>query len=367
MVIFSTEFFAVILSFLAIALLLSNQKYANLSCGILLLLIILLKIITIIFIPIVIISWILITQNANKNKILYCVYGFCGFLLAFTLMCITTFKNFIPDTLLMPLLSDPGSELSILTRLYLSIMHSIGIWWFIPILPIGIFVGLIVFYGFIHTNKKLFLLLFSILWFCPLVTIFIQSEWPPHHYAGLIITSVISIILFLSTNYKEYSLIIIALIIAVIMILFGLTCSVWQDTHKTMWDDHQIKDSTTMKNQFNLSDQSSLLYLDVGVNAYFIGVPGACRETYPLVIRIGYKNNLKNKTAYINAKKCIIDYNGTYLLYDGGIEDPDIASKINLEYTKVYNGTPWHTVYPPTDLYKKNIANQIGSKHLNAS
>lgn len=352
MLLLTTEFFAVVIAFLAIALLISDKKHANIISGIMMVLIILLKIVTITFIPVIILAYLLITQDITKQKIYLCIIGFLGALTAFTLMCIIWFKNFISDTLLMLVLNNPGTGISMFVRVYRLFSTGFSIWWFLPITSIGVIAGVLVFHEYTQRDSKTNLILFSFLWICPLVLVFIQSSWAAYQYAGLAISSVISIILFLSTNYQKQQIVPFTFIIFFIMCSFGLSCSTWTDIHGDTWSN-QLNITNTMKTQFNLSNQPNILYLDSGISAYFIGVPVACRETYPLIIQRGYDWNLTKEPAYVNAKKCIIDYNGDYLLFDNRIDDPEITAKINHEYKKVYNGSYWGVVYPPTDLYKK--------------
>jgi uncharacterized membrane protein len=353
MILLTTEHFAVIFTILAISLLLSKNKYANILSGGILLFIILLKMITIILIPMAIISVILITKEINKTKLYYCIVGFIISILMFTIMCAVWFKHFISDSLLIIILHNPGYNTTLLVKVQALIFHSLGMWWFIPVSTVGVISAVIVLYEFIKTNNRLYAAMFIVLWVCPLVSVLIQYEWAPHHYTALILCSTISILLSISTNYKKYHLVAVTVIILFILIAFGMTSSIWQDTHEHMWDNN-IHDANIMKQSFGISDQSDILYADVGISAYFVGgIPSACRETYPWVIRSGYKIGLANEPAYLSAKKCIMDYSGKYILYDGAITDPDISTKITAEYIKVYNGTYWHPVYPPTDLYQR--------------
>ena len=347
-----TEFFAATLAFLAIALLLSNNKYANIISGIVMVFIILLKIITIIFIPMIIIAWLLISQEFNKSKLYLGIIGIIGATAAFAVMCVVWFKHFIPDTLLMILLHNRASE-PILTRVFQLLTYSIGMWWFIPVLIIGVTSGVIIFYDLFKSNNIKYASLFILMWLCTPIAVIIQAEWTTvYHYTGLVIPSVISILLFLYTHYRTKQEFIFTGIIIIIMCTFIMTCSVWTNTNEHYWD-YKLTDAILMETQFKLSDQPSMLYLDVGISSYFIGVPDACRETYPLIIVRGYTSGLENEPSYQSAKSCLLKYKGDYFIYDGSIKDPEIATKINNEYIKVYNGSYNGINYPASNLYQR--------------
>jgi hypothetical protein len=348
-----TEFFAVLFTILLIGLLLSENKYAHIAAGFVILFIILLKIVTIIYVLLAILAWVLITQELNKNKLIRCGVGVGAATILFAVLCILWFKNFIPDTLLMLELHNPGAGVSILIKLYFMFRTVLSSWWFIPISTVGIILGIIVIYEYVKSGQKTNAALLITLWILSYSQVYIQAEWSIIHCAGVIIPSITTIILFLSLNFKKKQIIFVTIMVFILMCFFGVSSSTWVDPHKDMWAG-QINTTTEMKEKFNLSNQPKILYADTGISAYFIGVKSACRETYPWVVRSGYKIGLSDHPAYIHAKQCIMNYTGEYILYDSGLTDPEITQKISTEYTKVYDGNDWGVVYDPTDLYKRN-------------
>jgi hypothetical protein len=347
-----TEWLTVIIAVFTIALLLSDNKYAHGLAGSLLILIVLMKLVTVIFIPLLIIAWLLIEGGWYRpTKIRRLVFGLETALLAFVVAWALWFKNFIPDLILTLGLHDP-SGIEITTRLYQLLIQSMAVLWFMPILVAGLISGIFVFIDFIHRNARFQQLLFIIMWLCPVISVLIQSEFFLYHYSALLIPSLISIILFISKSYAKYQVIAFTIIILFTLAIFGATCSIWTDTHEHIWDN-QISNASIIKEKFNIGTEP-VLYLDTGTTAYFLGAPSACRYTYPLVIRRGTNLGLTNTTAYINAKECIMKYNGDYIIsLDGTVGDPDIDRKIAILYQKVYSGSAWSNKDRTGDIYKK--------------
>ena len=354
-ILLTTEFFAVLFALLTIALLLDTKKYTPYLAGCLMFFIITLKFVTVVFIPMAIIAWILLSNDINKPKIYRSVVGFICYCVAFIVMCGVWFKNFIPDLFLALMLHGRVSSVSLTTNLYQSFISGIDIWVVIPVLSVGGITGVLVLYDYLTTNKKTFGLLFISMWLCTGISLVIQAEWVTYHYTGLVLPSIISVILFTATNYKKHTTVVSTCILIALLVIFGFTCSIWTNTNGNYWD-YKIKDTELMQTKFNITNQTAMLYLDVGISNYFIGVQNACRETYPLIIQRGYGLGLSNTTAYINAKECIMNYNGDYLIYDGSITDPEIKTKLNNEYIKVYYGSYKGINFPPSDLYQRNVS-----------
>lgn len=347
-----TEYLTVILSIFVIALLLSDNKYAHGLAGGLLVLIVLMKLVTVFFIPILIAAWLLIEGGWYRpTKMRRVLFGLEIALLALVMAWALWFKNFVPDILLTLGLHDP-SGIELTTRLYQMLIQSMAVLWFMPILIVGMIAGVLVFIDFIQHNTRFQQLLFIIMWTCPIISLFVQSEFFLYHYSALLIPCIISIILFVNKNYVKHQVIAFTMIILFTFIIFGATCSIWTDTHEHIWDN-QISNTTIIKEKFNIGTEP-VLYLDTGTTAYFLGAPSACRYTYPLVIRRGNALGLSNSTAYINAKKCIMNYNGEYLVaLDGSIGDADIDNKIKTEYKKVYQGSAWSYKDTTGDIYQR--------------
>jgi hypothetical protein len=112
--------------------------------------------------------------------------------------------------------------------------------------------------------------------------------------------------------------------------------------------------------QFDLPNQSSILYLDTGSGPYYFSARSECRYVAPLVIqranpnRTQILNLLENQNEYL----CIMNYSSEYILADGPIgpaeswfgsdtwQKINIINKINIQYSNVYSGA-WQ-------IYRKN-------------
>jgi hypothetical protein len=350
-----TEFIATIAALLAIALLLSDSKYAHFAAGFILVWIFLLKLVTIVFIPLVIVAWILLEKKIKAWTFMKCLFGMEVAAALFLIACFIWFKNFFSDFWLTLILHDQSSS-GVGFRTYEMLIQSLAVPWFMPVMFIGLLAGVLVFIDYIHQKNKLLIAAFIIMWISPLLSTYIQSEFFLYHYTGLIIPAILSIIIFLSTNYQKYTSIIFTIILVITLGIFFMSCSIWMDTHAHI-GDNQISSASIIKEKFNISENTPILYLDTGTTAYFLGAPSACRYTYPLLVNRGWDISTVNSSKeYTNAKSCIMNYTGQYVVaLDWSLSgDPDVSAKIHSEYAKVYNGSQWSYKDETGDIYQRN-------------
>jgi hypothetical protein len=354
MFLMETEFIATVAALLTIALLLSESKYAHFMAGFILFGIFILKFVTIIFIPITIAAWILLEKKLKAWTFMKCLFGIEVAAALFVISCFIWFKHFFSDLWLTIILHDTSS-FGIGFRTYEMLIQSLAVPWFMPVMFIGLLAGVLVFIDYIKQKNKLLITAFILMWVSPLLSTYIQSEFFLYHYTGLIIPAVISIIIFLTTNYQKHTKVIFTLVLIITSGIFFMSCSIWTDTHAHIWDN-QISNASIIKEKFNISDKTTILYLDTGTTAYFLGAPSACRYTYPLITNRGYAiEKVNSSLEYANAKSCIMNYTGKYIVaLDWSLNgDPDISTKVKSEYTKVYNGSWWSYKDETGDLYER--------------
>jgi len=342
MCIMECEFFAIIGSFLAIGLILSESKYANAFAGIVMVGIFLLKGLTIIMIPMIIIACLLIDRDGTYKKLKYTSVGFVAATGLFLLSCIIWFHNFIPDSLMLFSLAKPAN-LSIIERSILMLRQTPSILWNIPVLCAGGITTLFLLSDYRRTKDRLRAALLISVWIISLFIAYAQAEFWIYHYTPLILPAVVSIILFLSSHYKSTDYIAVMAIIGLTLAIWFVGTSIFTDTHANQWAGLE-KDKLFVQ-AINIGKEPSVLYLDSGNSPYYVEAPSACRYIAPVIIRRNMGDrDLTNQPAYTQEADCIMSYEGKYIVLDEdwfGLHEP-MNSKIANEYRLIYRGYFWN-------------------------
>ena len=186
---FQAEYFSVLLSFLCIALILSDNKWCNYAAGPVMLWVFLCKGITGVFVIPIIISVILLKKDWVPNIKRFVVSCMVSGMLYF-IACLTIFQNSIPDMILSKSLARVGIY-PILRALDIATFMGGTIYLYIPVILIGAVAGILLLYSYYGAAK--FWLILG-LWCVPVAMIFLQGEFFVYHYLTLVIPSVISIV-----------------------------------------------------------------------------------------------------------------------------------------------------------------------------
>jgi len=103
-----------------------------------------------------------------------------------------------------------------------------------------------------------------------------------------------------------------------------------------------------IQGQFHIADESSVLYLDAGVAPYYLRANSSGRYICPLPLQRDSPDwNLTNNYAFQQTYREAMDYNGTYIIWDGALGYTDwmhtkyenrkpLVDKLSNEYDVVW-------------------------------
>lgn len=337
------EFFAIIGSFLVLAMLMSESRWANMAAGVVMVGVFLLKGLTGIMIPIILISWCLLDKTDKWNKSIYAIKGIVGAAVVFAASCILWFPNFIPDNLVWFSMVKPNG-LSLVDRTYQLVKGSLTILWFVPILCMGLIAFVYVVWDYIKSKEYTLAAILAATWVLALSLTYIQSEFFIYHYSLWVFPAVISILLFLSARYGKSDITGVLMVVGFTLCIWLVTSSVWTSGHEGIWGNVEA-DSQFIKQTYLLDKGESILYMDFGNAAYYLGNPSACRYIVPLTIHHSNPDrDLSGLSEYKQQMECIMNYRGNYIIFSPqwfGVHEP-ANTKIATEYREVYKGDFWN-------------------------
>lgn len=338
MCIMQTEFFAVILSLLAIAMMMYDNHYVNLLSGVVLVYIFLLKGITIVMIPVIFAAMWLLTPEEERWRFYSAAVGSIIAAVLIIPVLVVGLKYFVYDFINMfPV--QQANETNFVSQTVSIIAHSLGVIWFIPIIAIGVITGIFVFYDYLKNKDYAYALVFLGMWLPLIVVEYVQVGFWVYHYLGFIIPAIVSIYLFVKKFYDSNPVPFGTIITLAIIFIFVVSCSIWSTNYNGMWDQLN-NDSLAINKQYHLDTQPSVLYLDQGNSVYFLKAPSYCRYIAPLSIQLSDETrNLTGTRSYKETMNCIMNYSGEFVVMNrawfGNHESID--KKLASEYTIVSN------------------------------
>jgi len=340
--ILETEFQALLMALLAVALLLSDRKWAHYLAGAVMLGIILVKLITIVFIPLVIVTWLLTERFLVVSKVERLFYGFLVATGIFAVSCLIWFHNFVGDTLLLLSIGHPSS-MSMAAQLVLLVLKSPGVIWYIPVLFPGLIATVLLVRDEFRTGNRARAAAILFSWAFALTIAFVQVEFWIYQYLPLVFPAITAMLLLMESRGKDAWNLFLAFV-GIMLVIWFVACSVFIVPHLGQWSGLEHDRSVILVNYPSITSQK-LLYLDSGDAPYFIGAPSACRYVAPIVIQraTNWNPGIARTDAYRDEMDCISSYNGRFIIFDSGwfgTHEP-VNSKINDEYKQVYQGSQW--------------------------
>lgn len=359
--ILQAEFLAIIFAMVSCALFVEENKLWHYVAGALLIWVLLVKGTT----GALIISAVCIVLIFNKH--IDWVRGLAGFIamsLAFLAADIFVWPQMIPDILIAPVLSHIGEYDWIGQIGVTGIATIISMAIYIPCIGLGIIYGGVWLKNHIHDPRAKW---FVISFLAPLCMVFYQSESFAYQYYVFLLPAVVGLIIYeIDTpiqkpgkKLKRENIIAVS-----VVLLFSMWCVLYSPqpiwgleqnygVQELKMNNYFDKNANEMEVKFNLSKESTLLYLDTGSGPYYTnGVNSSCRYVAPLILQRNNPNRtvVSNLTQYWDAYKCTISYNGRYILADGplgkddgwfgtdSVEKKNIVAKIQTEYKEVFSG-----------------------------
>lgn len=347
------EFWATIFAMSSCALFMSETRWHSYIAGSLLIWVLLFKGTT----GCLIISAICAVMIFQKH--IDWIRGAVGFILtglAFYAAHLIFWPTMLSDIFMAPLLSHVG-EYNMLGQVYVTaVAMTISMSIYIPAVGIGLVYGV----AWLNNHRKdPRALWFLLMWIAPLIVVWIQSESFGYQYFVFIIPAIISIVLYEKDTPRERpnkKLKRENLVAAAIVILFVLYCALYSPISKYGNEERQMndyfwQDAGKIDTEFDLQNET-ILYMDTGSLAYYLGSNSYCRYTAPLVLQRNNPNRSVVGTLpqYWEMYGCVMSYQGAHIVADGPIgpsdswfgndtaEKANIIKKISGEYKIVHSG-----------------------------
>lgn len=356
-----SEWFAVLFSLVAIAMCMEENKTYTFTAGVIMVGVGLLKSITcLLLIPMMCAVYLL----NKKLNISYLIAGCATASVTFFILCLTIWPYSISDMLMSRLVAHVGMY-DITTMLQWFWMTQtttsfpVAMTTYIPGILVGIIAAILLTCIYISKRAYFKISLVVVSWVVPAFIVFIQSEFIVYHYLVLLLPSLISIAVFCMTSKKYMVVILLAMILILPgYVLINSNTGSFSSYEYTFWQQKE-QNADSINSQFNLTNQTSLLYLDPGDASYYFHANSSCHYITPMPIeRSTDKWNMSHLPQYKETRDCILSYQGEYIVADirggrttgyygaGILNDRDIMNLISSNYTMVESKS-W-------DIYQKN-------------
>lgn len=345
------DWFAVIFSLVAIRLLIEESSYHHYLAGLVITFIFLLKGITILLvIPILLAVWIYERPDDMLKRMF--TAGAASALSLIALLAANWFPRLIPDMLMSARLARIGYfGIPTMIQNFVYGFFSCYAAIYIPALLVGaaclIWMRLDPEASSSKPNRDIMLL--AALWASCLFIVFCQSENTfVYQYAVVILASIVT----MSLMREQWLLACVVgmLVIFAIFCAYGISANA--QIEQTYTDQQQSRFNNMTAALPDLQHQKSVLYLDIGDAPYFLKANSTCRYINSLPFqRNAERWNISDLSQYQENYKCIMDYNGKYIItanlwymdgYDiwwreNTTDNRNAMNKIDSEYTEVWN------------------------------
>ena len=344
------EWWAVLLSF-AVLWMLLTKKYALVGiAGLLSVWIIFMKLSTLMLIPSIFAAYILLEGVIHRETIIAYATGFLAGL-AFVATWLVYLPHAVPDMFLSIQLAraTKGIDIQTVDGLNYLLFYTINNILNAPVIGIGLVALMILFILLVvmRINKgeeviaycvKTLIILFF-LWGAPLASILAQNEFFSYHYTILVFPAVITVLVTIGNATMPLRLEGATAAIVAIFAIWFMMNSLWSPLYAqqdAFWKG-TANDSELFQERYDLSGE--ILYLDISSATYYLDAKSACRMVGSLPI----ERKLTWTTEYAENLACIENYQGTYAVAKHGSGMPSLLPN----YTKIEEGTSW-------DLYARN-------------
>jgi hypothetical protein len=257
-----------------------------------------------------------------KIKWVPAITGFLSGGFAFLACCFTIWPYALSDILLSRLVAHVGQYDPITLIYWFWITQArtnlpMVMWVYIPAEFIGTIAGIWVTMHYYSKGNYKNLLLFSVMWVSTLAMVFIQSEFIVYHYCVLLVPSVISIAILLKSIKPKWqmALVIITAIFAGYIVINSAIGS-YSIYEYTFWHQKEM-DADNINAQFDLVNQTSLLYLDPGDAPFYFSANSSCRYIASMPVERSTREwNITYTDAFKEDYACILAYHGDYIVAD---------------------------------------------------
>ena len=284
-------------------------------------------------IPVICAVWLLNKKLRIEFLLSGCLVASCTFLIA----CMTIFPYSINDMLMSRLIAHVGMydittlvQWFFLTQTRMSL--PVTLMMYIPGIIAGGLASIIVLATYSKTGgiKKVGIL--CLMWLIPISIVLIQSEFIVYHYIVMLFPAVIGMVLLFTIRTKKAMILLLIFLLLVIPGYAMINSSLGSFTtyEYTFWQQKE-KNADEINSQFNLTNQSTLLYLDPGDAPFYFHANSSCHYITPMPIeRSTDRWNISHLQQYSETYNCILSYQGEYMV--GYIRNPSTSQEVSLNY-----------------------------------
>ena len=349
------EWWSLFLVMIATALLVEENKWLHYVSGILLMLAFLTKGTTVSLVISGICALIVLNYKVDWVRV---TTGFIATGGLFLLANFTIWKTLVSDIILAPQLSHVFEYSMTGQAIAIVVATIIAVSIYIPCAGIGGTYGLVWLKSHLKDPR---VYAFLSMWCIVFFITWVQNESFAYQFYPLVLPAIVSLVLFeketpvVRPNKKYPRENIIA---ATIVLLFGMYCVLYSPavsyygSQEANMNSYFWNESSKINKEFDLPNQSSVLYLDTGSAPLYFGVNSSCKYVAPLAIQ---RVN-PNRTFILNLPQnqeefsCIMNYSGEYIIADGEIGPENswfgndsyqkvaIINKIHNEYFVAHSG-----------------------------
>lgn len=343
------EWWAVLLSFAVLWMLLTNKPALIGIAGLVSVWILFMKLSTLLLIPSIFAAYLLLTGVIYREMIIAYVTGFVMAFI-FAVAWLVYLPHAVPDMILSIQLARAAKGIDIQTAdgLNYLLFYTIDNFPNAPIIGIGVVACLILLVLLVvmyinhrevtkHSFRTLVILV--LMWAFPLASILAQNEFFAYHYTILVFPAVITTLAVIGNVPMPSRQWVIPSIIVVIFAIWFVTNSMWSSSYAqqdSFWKGTE-NDSRILQEKYDLSGE--VLYLDIPSATYYLDARSACRMVGSLPI----ERKLVWTDEYSENLACVQGYQGNYVVAKHGSGMPSLLPN----HTKIEEGTSW-------DLYAKN-------------
>ena len=345
-----SEWFSVLFSLVAIALCFEPDKRWTFAAGALCVAIALLKGITVFMVIPAVCAVYLLGGSIDWKR---AITGFFTASVVFISLCATVWPYQIMDILMSGHVAHVGhySVTTLLTYFWMTqtgMTLPIFLSTYIPVILCGAAISVILILRYFSKLQYRDLGFFLLMWAIPALIVIIQSEFIGYHYLVFVLPAIVTFFIFM--DFWPRALVVtegcLVFLIAT-FIIFNSFFGSYSVYENGFWQMKE-RNADILNNEFNLSNQSEILYLDPGDGAYYFHANSSCRYITPMPVERNQPPewNMTGWPQYADNRQCILAYQGEYILTDVStgsqfsytfFQDPDIAAMIARNYTKVDN------------------------------
>ena len=350
------EYYSALLGILCIALIVSENKYAQIFAGTLIFFVSMIKGITLLlFIPILCGAYLL--AKPKESALVNVFWGFCAMGVLVIITQLTIWKNMLPDLLLAPVITGVG-RWPVTDTLQIFIIQSFITLYYIPILAVAA-IGIVLLLAsktFDAKERTAFIMM----WIVPAAMILIHSENFAYQFFIYVVPAVVTVVICARKlealwyrNEKKQLIISSVIPVAIIwMFLALMVLNSWNgimpgaEGNVYRW---QKENAAEINRLYDLPNQSSILYLDAGAAPYYFMANSTGRYICPLPLQRSTPEwNHRGNYAVEQTYRDALEYDGEYIVGDGafGFEDwiglryddrKELREKLEDEYEIVWN------------------------------